>query len=82
MEKTTPKQEPIKEKTKLSFLPFNLIYSFLHGMMIFVMLSTFCNFSNIASLVISISFYLNDVNKNTLEDYLNYKIKNLEEKIK
>jgi hypothetical protein len=69
--------EKEKEKTKISFLWFNLFYCITSGVLAFICLDMI-NMQRDYAVIIAIYIYTIDVNKNTTEDYLKYCIEKLE----
>lgn len=69
--------EKEKEKTKISFLWFNMFYCISTGALAFICLDML-NMQREYAVMIAIYVYCCDVNKNTTEDYLKYCIEKLE----
>lgn len=72
--------EKEKERTKLSFLWFNLFYCITSGALAFICLDML-NMKHEYAIMIAVYIYSVDVNKNTTEDYLKYCIQALETKM-
>lgn len=74
-----------KERSKISFLPFNMLYCIASFMVPFGLCSAF-NIDMSVSLIISMYAYLTDVNNQTSNDYLKHCIdvlrENTEEQLK
>ncbi len=69
-----------KERTKLSFLWFNLFYCMTSGALAFLCFDMIKIQMEYAAMLATY-VYLSDVNRNTVEDYLKYKIDLLESKM-
>ena len=69
-----------KEKTKISFLWFNMFYCITSGVLAFLCFDMI-KIPTEYALMLATYIYLSDVNRNTVEDYLKYKIDLLESKM-
>jgi uncharacterized membrane protein len=69
-------------KTKISYLPVNLLTSLTTFIVMYVVLTITTELSDLAILAISFGFYMARVDNGVTEDYLQDKIKELENKVK
>lgn len=70
-----------KQKNKIHFLGFNLFYCLPYGLITFIGIDVLFGLQTHMSLLLTLYFYFIDVNQNTSEDFMKYKIEQLEERI-